>query len=367
MATMNEKDYYEILGVSKDATSRDIQKAFQQKARKLHPDVNKEPDAEEKFKEVSEAYAVLSDEQKRARYDAMRSGNPFAGAPTASPYGGGYAGSAGYGNPFEGGFPFGGAWGQQRRGQAAYNPENGANVVVDIKLDAKEAKGGARKTVRYTRFDTCSNCGGSGSVSSEHAHTCPSCGGRGHIDVDLSFLFGAGTFQTVCPECGGSGKVVADPCPDCGGSGRTRVTSEQTIEFPAGTHDGDEVRISGMGHAGTNGASGGDLVGRAHVEAERLEGKARTGFYLMGIVAPFLVLSAISGVFSAFAVMCFIPFTMGMFMVLSDGVLHRSLLWWKRGAMQFANGFANGFMFALVSVWFASCSQRAMLSPYQMQ
>ena len=99
MATMNEKDYYEILGVSKDATSRDIQKAFQQKARKLHPDVNKEPDAEEKFKEVSEAYAVLSDEQKRARYDAMRSGNPFAGAPTASPYGGGYAGSAGYGNP----------------------------------------------------------------------------------------------------------------------------------------------------------------------------------------------------------------------------------------------------------------------------
>lgn len=108
MATMNEKDYYEILGVSKDATSRDIQKAFQQKARKLHPDVNKEPDAEEKFKEVSEAYAVLSDEQKRARYDAMRSGNPFAGAPTASPYGGGYAGSTGYGNPFEGGFPFGG-------------------------------------------------------------------------------------------------------------------------------------------------------------------------------------------------------------------------------------------------------------------
>lgn len=122
MATMNEKDYYEILGVSKDATSRDIQKAFQQKARKLHPDVNKEPDAEEKFKEVSEAYAVLSDEQKRARYDAMRSGNPFAGAPTASPYGGGYAGSAGYGNPFEGGFPFGGAWGQPRRGRLPIIP-----------------------------------------------------------------------------------------------------------------------------------------------------------------------------------------------------------------------------------------------------
>ena len=188
MATMNEKDYYEILGVSKDATSRDIQKAFQQKARKLHPDVNKEPDAEEKFKEVSEAYAVLSDEQKRARYDAMRSGNPFAGAPTASPYGGGYAGSAGYGNPFEGGFPFGGAWGQPRRGQAAYNPENGANVVVDIKLDAKEAKGGARKTVRYTRFDTCGHCGGSGSVSSEQ-----------HIPVRAAVV--AATSMSTCPSC----------------------------------------------------------------------------------------------------------------------------------------------------------------------
>ncbi len=155
--------------------------------------------------------------------------------------------------------------------------------------------------------------------------------------------------------------------PTRGGSGRVRVPSEQTIEFPAGTHDGDEVRVPNMGHAGTNGASGGDLVGRAHVEAERLEGKARTGFYLMGIIAPFLVLSAISGVFSAFAMMCFIPFAMGLFMVLSDGMLHHSLLWWKRGAMQFANGFANGFMFALVSVWFASCSQQAMLSPYGMQ
>ena len=142
---------------------------------------------------------------------------------------------------------------------------------------------------------------------------------------------------------------------------------DSPIRSPYYVTKADEVRISGMGHAGTNGAAGGDLVGRAHVEAERLEGKARTGFYLMGIVAPFLVLSAVSGVFSAFAVMCFIPFTMGLFMVLSDGVLHRSLLWWKRGAMQFANGFANGFMFALVSVWFASCSQRAMLSPYQIQ
>ena len=239
-------------------------------------------------------------------------------------------------------------------------------MVVDIKLDAKEAKGGARKTVRYTRFDTCGHCGGSGSVSSEHAHTCPSCGGRGHIDVDLSFLFGAGTFQSVCPECGGSGKVVADPCPDCGGSGRVRVTSEQTIEFPAGTHDGDEVRIGGMGHAGTNGARvaiwSAALMSRPSVWRARPvpvlpDGHRGAVFGAVGHLGRVLGL----------CVMCFIPFAMGLFMVVSDGVLHRSLLWWKRGAMQFANGFANGFMFALVSVWFASCSQRAMLSPYAMQ
>ena len=173
-------------------------------------------------------------------------------------------------------------------------------------------------------------------------------------------------FSRSAPECGGSGKVVADPCPDCGGSGRTRVTSEQTIEFPAGTHDGDEVRIGGMGHAGTNGASGGDLVGRAHVEAERLEGKARTVLPDGHRGAVFGAVGHLGRVLGL-CVMCFIPFAMGLFMVVSDGVLHRSLLWWKRGAMQFANGFANGFMFALVSVWFASCSQRAMLSPYAMQ
>ena len=310
---------------------------------------------------------MLSDEQKRARYDAMRSGNPFAGAPTASPYGGGYAGNTAMAIPLRAAFPLGGAWGQQRRGQAAYNPENGANVVVDIKLDAKGGQGRCPQDRPLYALRYLWSLRRLGFLSPRACPYLPKLWRPRPIDVDLSFLFGAGTFQSVCPECGGSGKVVADPCPDCGGSGRTRVTSEQTIEFPAGTHDGDEVRISGMGHAGTNGAAGGDLVGRAHVEAERLEGKARTGFYLMGIVAPFLVLSAISGVFSAFAVMCFIPFTMGLFMVLSDGVLHRSLLWWKRGAMQFANGFANGFMFALVSVWFASCSQRAMLSPYAMQ
>ena len=160
MATMNEKDYYAILGVSKDASAKEIQKAFQQKARKLHPDVNKAPDAEERFKEVSEAYAVLSDEQKRARYDAMRSGNPFAGAaPSASPYGGGYGGGYAGGDPFGGGFPFGG-YAQRRRSGSAFNPETGADVVVDIDLTAEQARSGARRAVKYRRYEPCDRCHG---------------------------------------------------------------------------------------------------------------------------------------------------------------------------------------------------------------
>ncbi|MDY2777580.1 MAG: DnaJ domain-containing protein [Collinsella sp.] len=363
MATMNEKDYYAILGVSKDATTKEIQKAFQQKARKLHPDVNKAPDAEERFKEVSEAYAVLSDEGKRARYDAMRSGSPFASAggagPSAAPYGGGYGG----GFPF--GFPFDTAFGGRRRG-SAYKPEEGADVVVEVDLEPEQARAGARRAVTYRRYGSCDHCHGSGSVSTDHARTCPTCGGTGAISVDMSTLFGMGTLQMVCPECGGSGKVVADPCPQCGGSGRSAVTSEAVVEFPAGTHDGDVVRLKGMGHAGTNGANGGDLVARARVATERLEGRAATGFHMVGVVMPFLLFSALSGVLSLFLLLCLIPLAFGLYLIASEGILRRPLLWWKRGLSTFASGALNGVLFAYVAVTLASCSQGILLAPYGM-
>lgn len=369
MASMNEKDYYAILGVSKEATAKEIQRAFQQKARKLHPDVNKEPDAEERFKEISEAYAVLSDEQKRARYDAMRSGNPYAGFGGApgSPYAGGnpYAGGQPRGGAYYGGFggfggfPFGGMWGDAHGGRAsehAYNPEEGADVVVDIDLTAEEARAGARKGVKYRRYEPCGHCHGSGSVSSDHAHTCPSCGGTGAMGVDMSFLFGAGVFQMVCPECGGSGKVVNDPCPDCAGTGRSKVVSETVVEFPAGSHDGATVRLKGMGHAGTNGAASGDLIARARVAAERLEGKARQGFHIMGLATPFLALALYGGALSFFALICVAPLIYGLVLVLREFPQHRSLTWLKRGAAVFTSGFVNALFYVLIMAWFASCS-----------
>lgn len=366
MATMNQKDYYAILGVSKDASAKEIQKAFQQKARKLHPDVNKAPDAEEQFKEVSEAYAVLSDEQKRARYDAMRSGMayPSGGSSPSGGYAGGYRGGYGGYGGFGGfgGFPFGGGFytQQRRRGDTAYNPEAGSDVVVDVNLTREQAREGVKRGVKYRRYEPCDHCHGSGSVASEHSSTCATCGGTGYIDVDLSSLFGIGVSRMSCPECGGSGRVISDPCPVCGGSGRTTVMAEAVVTFPANTHDGDTVRVKGMGHAGTNGGSTGDLVGRAHVKAERLEGRAQSGFNLVGLVTPFIVLSALSGTLSIFLLLCFIPLIAGIVMILSDDVLHRTGLWWKRGLQQFFSGFANGLFFAIIMVSFVSCSASRM-------
>lgn len=360
MSTMNEKDYYAILGVEKDASPKEIQKAFQQKARKLHPDVNKAPDAEERFKEVSEAYAVLSDEKKRARYDAMRSGAPMGTGSAGDPYGG----ARGY---YTGGFPFGGPFGGgfgRRSAGVPVNPTDGADIVIEVNLSREQARDGARVAVKYQRFGTCERCHGSGSLDTGNVRPCPTCGGQGYIDVNLG-MFGMAAMRMECPDCGGSGSFLGDPCPDCEGSGRRRSAAEAVVSFAAGTHDGGVVRIPGRGNAGMNGGRTGDLVGRAKVSAERLEGRAASGFYWIGFVAPFLILSALSGVFSLFALICLIPLAAGVLMVVSDDVLHRSELWWKRGVRQAANGAMNGLFFALVSVWFTSCSNTMLLAPYR--
>ena len=363
MAGANDKDYYEILGVSPDASQKEIQKAFQNKARKLHPDVSDDPDAEEKFKEVSEAYAVLSDEEKRAQYDAMRS-NPYASAGGNSAYGGydqdGYY-TGGWGFPF--GYGAGGTT-QRRRTARSYHPEAGSDVVVEVDLNRDQSARGARRAVKYTRYERCERCNGSGSVSSETTHACPVCGGTGSIDVDLSFLFGPGAVgHSTCSACGGSGRVVADPCPECEGSGRVQVTAEAVVEFPENTHDGDEVRVKGKGNAGTNGAEAGDLVGRARVESERLEGRASSGFFLVGLMLPYVLLSLILRSFSAFSVLCLVLLVVGVVMVLSDNVGSRNATWWKRGLKVLGRGVVDGLVFTVIAIWISSCTSAMFYGP----
>ena len=350
MASMNDKDYYAILGVSKDASTEEIRKAFQQKARKLHPDVNKEPDAEERFKEVSEAYAVLSDDEKRRRYDAMRSGAPFAG---------GYSGQAprgGYGDPFAGG-PY--AWGpfgaSTRRQSRAYRPRQGADVVIDVTVGAEKAATGMRRGVTYQRYAACDHCHGTGSVEAEHSETCPTCGGRGRISVDLGSIFGIGVMEMECPECEGTGRVVADPCDVCGGTGRTLTASEVVVDIPAGSHDGDEVRVPGMGNAGTNGEAAGDFVCRVCVPEERLTPSQANGFALIGFAVPFVVFGLLTRSLGSFSLFIAALVVAGLVMVVRGGV-KLSRRWWRNAGMALGNGASQGFTIALFVTLMFSCT-----------
>ena len=350
MASMNDKDYYAILGVEKDASTDDIRKAFQQKARKLHPDVNKEPDAEERFKEVSEAYAVLSDPDKRKRYDALRSGSPFAG------YGGAPSQQGGYADPFGfGGGPFG--WGPfgnatSRRRSRAYRPRAGADVVYELTVDAETASSGVRRGVTFQRYVSCDACHGSGSVESDHPATCPTCGGRGHITVDTGLF---GVMAMTCPECEGTGRVVADPCSACGGSGRTLSASEVVIDVPAGSHDGDEVRVPGMGNAGTNGSEAGDFVCRVCIPEERLTRGQANGFNFIGFAVPFIALGLITQTLSSLVFLIVLPIAIGIYLVVRDGI-RKSGRWWRNAGIAVVNGASNAFMIALVFALMFSCT-----------
>lgn len=358
---MNEKDYYAILGVSKDATTEEIRRAFQQKARKLHPDVNKEPDAEERFKEVSEAYAVLSDEQKRRRYDAMRSGSPFApsgyggsayGAP--SPRGG--AGDA----PFGWGFPFGGSYSRRSATRSrAYNPRAGADVTVEVELDDEAVREGLHRGITYQRYVSCDACHGRGSVRSEHPETCPTCGGTGHISVDLSGIFAFGVMEMQCPECEGVGKVVADPCSSCGGSGRVLSASEVVVDIPAGAHDGDEIRVKGMGNAGTNGSAAGDFVCKVGVASERVNQVQAFGFQTIGFALPFLILGLWSGVVGSMLPFVVVLVVLGVFSIARGGGLGHGSRWWQNVMASLFNGILYGLLLSALILSMYSCGSVA--------
>ena len=341
MAAMNEKDYYAILGVEKDATTEQIRKAFQQKARKLHPDVNKEPDAEERFKEVSEAYAVLSDEDKRRRYDAMRSGMPFGGAAGGYASPAGTAGAGSYdGDPFGWGFPFGGAYTSRRTTTTrsrAYNPKEGTDIAFEVTLDDESAAKGVHRGMSYQRYAPCEVCHGHGSLEHTHAVTCPTCGGTGRMTVDLTSLFGFGVMEMTCPECEGAGRVVEDPCDNCGGSGRVLTASEVVIDIPAGSHDGDTVRVAGMGNAGTNGQAAGDFVCRVMLPSERVTPQQATALGIIGFSIPFIALGLYSDNWRFNMIMGIVMALFGLAQLFKGGV-STNPRWLRNAAKALGNG-----------------------------
>lgn len=249
MAT--KRDYYEVLGVDKSASDDELKKAYRKLARQYHPDVNPgDTEAEEKFKEVNEAYEVLSDSAKRAQYDQFGHDGPGAGAGF-----GGFGGAGGFGDMgdiFD--MFFGGGMGSSQKG-----PRKGADLRYDLTIDFEEAVFGTEKTITIPRWDTCETCGGTGAKKGTSPTTCPRCHGTGQVTTMQKTPFGS--FQSVktCPECGGRGTVINDPCPDCGGQGRKRVTRKLEVKVPAGVDTGSRLRMSGEGEAGELGGPKGDL------------------------------------------------------------------------------------------------------------
>ena len=253
---MDKKDYYEVLGVSKSASQDEIKSAFRKLAKKYHPDVSKEPDAEAKFKEVQEAYAVLSDETKRKQYDQFGHA-AFQGGAGAS--GGGFGGfdfsGFSYDDIFDNIFGgFGGFGGSSRRG--GNRATKGNDSLVKMTLTFEEAVYGTKKEIELEVTETCDECHGKGGFDET---TCEHCHGSGTITSEQHTIFGSFLSKTTCPHCGGKGKNYKRKCSECNGTGKIRVEKELEIKVPAGVDTGNRLRLSGKGSAGANGGPNGDL------------------------------------------------------------------------------------------------------------
>lgn len=252
-------DYYEILGIDRNASKEEIKSAFRKKARQYHPDVNKAPDAEEKFKELGRAYETLMDDNKRATYDRYgEDGLRDAGYGTSGPF------DAGFGDLndiFEsffgglGGFGFGGS-----RTTNPNSPQNGADLRLNIQIEFDEAVFGVKKEVKITHLETCDECGGTGAQKGSKPEVCPTCGGTGRVQQVANTPLGSFRQITTCPKCNGSGKINSNPCPKCKGDGRIEVERNITINIPAGVDEGSRIRLSGEGNCGKNGGRKGDLI-----------------------------------------------------------------------------------------------------------
>lgn len=255
----NKRDYYEVLGVDKNASADDIKKAYRKCAKKYHPDLNPgDKEAEAKFKEANEAYEVLSDEQKKARYDKYGHAgvDPNFGAGGAGGFDfGGFGGFSDLGDIFGDLFGFGGS--SRRANPNA--PRKGSAVQTSVTLSFEEAAKGCKKTLKINRIDTCRECGGTGCAKGSTPETCQTCGGRGQVTQQQRTPFGVMSSTKACPTCGGKGKVIKNPCSKCRGTGFETKAETVEINVPAGIDEGQILTVRGGGNKGVNGGENGDL------------------------------------------------------------------------------------------------------------
>lgn len=277
---MNNQEYYDRLGVSKDASQEEIKKAYRKMSKKYHPDINKEPGAEEKYKEVQEAYDTLGDEQKRAAYDQYgpAGANGFNGGAGGF---GGFDGAGGFGG-FEDIFSsFFGGGAAQRNPNA---PRQGDDLQYRVQLKFEEAIFGTEKEVTYNREATCHTCGGSGAKPGTSPVTCHKCHGQGVITVDTQTPLGTMRRQVTCDVCHGTGQEIKDPCPTCHGTGHEKEKHTVSVKIPAGVETGQQIRLAGQGEAGFNGGPYGDLFVMITVQPnDKFEREGSTIYYTLNL------------------------------------------------------------------------------------
>jgi len=262
---MSKRDYYEVLGVGRDADENAIKSAYRRLARQYHPDVNKSDDAEERFKEINEAYEVLSDADKRAAYDRYGHAATQGGFGAGGPGGAGYGGFPGFGDIFE---EFFGGMGGMRG--AARGPARGADLRYDLEITFQEAVFGAEKEVEIPRQEACPVCQGSGAEPGTKPIRCPQCSGTGEVRRAQQTILGQFVSVSTCPRCNGEREIATTPCTNCRGQRRVQVTRKLAVSIPAGVDDGMRIRLAGEGEPGERGGPMGNLFVVLHVKPHPL-------------------------------------------------------------------------------------------------
>ncbi len=279
----DKRDYYEVLGLDKGATEEQIKKAYRRLAKENHPDLHPgDKEAEARFKEIGEAYGVLSDPDKKSKYDRFG----FAGVDPsyAAQNGGDFTGDFGdlgdiFGDIFGGGF--GDIFGGGRSSGARRNgPQRGESLRARLTIDFKEAAFGCKKEIQIPRTETCPDCKGSGCAAGTTAEVCPDCRGTGSVRVSQRTPFGVMQSSTVCSKCSGSGKIIHTPCTTCRGAGSVRTQKKLSIDIPAGIDDGQTLNLRGQGNAGANGGSAGDLLVTVNVRPDKTFTREGSNIYI---------------------------------------------------------------------------------------